>query len=142
MHKPEVFLVDDNQGDGLLLDLAFAEVGRTVEIVQARDGVEAFDFLRTVACHEPFPFQLIIIDLNLPRMNGLELLLGLKGLPELARVPMVILTTSPTAHERERILDLHCTLLMKPDDYGGLGAVVAQLIPYLFSADPELLEAG
>ena len=66
----------------------------------------------------------------------------MKGWPELTRVPMVILTTSPTAHERERVLDLHCALLMKPDDYSGLGAVIAQFFPYLFAADAELPVAG
>jgi len=63
-------------------------------------------------------------------------------LPELTRVPMVILTTSPTAHERERVHELHCALLMKPDDYSGLGAVIAQLVPYLFPADVDLPAAG
>jgi len=142
MMKPKVFLAEDNQGDGMLLDLAFTEAGRSVEIVQVHDGARAFERLRAAACQMPFPFHLIIIDLHLPSFDGLELLLGLKGLPELTRVPMVILTTSPTAHERERVHELHCALLMKPDDYSGLGAVIAQLVPYLFPADVDLPAAG
>ena len=132
MNRHKVFLAEDNRGDGMLLDLAFTEAGRSVEIVQAHDGVQAFELLRAAAYQVPFPFRLIVIDLNLPRVDGLELLLGLKGWPELTGIPMVILTTSPTAHERERIQELHCTMLMKPDDYSGLAAVISKLIPYLF----------
>ena len=142
MNRPKVFLAEDNQGDGMLLDLAFTEAGRSVEIVQVHDGVRALERLREAACQVPFPFQLIVIDLNLPKVDGLELLLGLQGWPELTGVPMVILTTSPTTRERERIHELHCALLMKPDDFSGLSAVIAQLVPYLFPADAELPLAG
>jgi CheY-like chemotaxis protein len=139
MHRPKVFLADDNRGDGMLLDLAFSEAGRAVNMVQAYDGVRAFELLRSAAFQVPFPFRLIVIDLNLPKIDGLELLLGLKSWPELAGVPTVILTSMPTAHERERVHDLHCTMLMKPDDYSGLAAVVSELVPFIFPVGSGLV---
>lgn len=138
MNKPKVFLAEDNQSDGFLLDLAFTEAGRSVEIVQAHDGDKAFELLRAAACQVPFPFRLIILDLNLPKVDGLELLLGLQGWPELTRVARVILTTAPTTRERERVQDLHCVLLVKPEDYSGYSALIATLVPYLFPTDAGL----
>jgi CheY-like chemotaxis protein len=94
-----------------LLDLAFTEAGRSVEIVQVARWCPRHSnacVRRPVRCRSHS--RLIIIDLNLPKVDGLELLLGLKGWPELTRVPMVILTTSPTTRERERVQDLHCVL--------------------------------
>lgn len=131
MNRPKVFLAEDNQNDGLLLDLAFADAGWSVKIDQVHDGVRAFELLRSAARLVPFPFQLIVLDLQLPRMDGLELLLAIRNWPELTNVPIVILTTSTTVHERDRIQDLHCNLMMKPNDYRGLSVVVAKLASYL-----------
>ena len=138
MQDPKLFLVDDSTGDGILLDLAFTESGRSVKIVQAHDGVEAFELLRAAAGQRPFPFRLIVIDLHLPRMDGLELLLGLKGWPELSRVPMVILTTASTVLERERIENCHSALLMKPNDYSGLAVIVAELAAYMCTCEQPM----
>ena len=142
MHRPKIFLVDDSRGDGVLLDLAFVEAGRSVNIVQAYDGTQAFELLHLAVGQLPFPYRLIVLDLHLPKVDGLELLLGLKSWPELSRVPIVILTTSTTAHEREGIENCHCALLTKPNDYSGLAAVVADLISYMSPADSGRPLAG
>jgi CheY-like chemotaxis protein len=133
MTKPRLFLIDDNQGDGMLLDLAFTDAGRPVDITQARDGGTGLELLREAVRTLPFPYRLIVIDLNLPRIDGLELLARLHGWPELAGVPIVILTSSTNPTDRLRGLERNPgAFLIKPDDYRGLAGVVNQLSAYLF----------
>ena len=133
MHRPKIFLVDDSRGDGVLLDLAFVEAGRSVNIVQAYDGTQAFELLHLAVGQLPFPYRLIVLDLHLPKVDGLELLLGLKSWPELSRVPIVILTSSSNPMDRQRSLKHHpCAFLTKSEDYKGLAAVIGKLVPYLF----------
>jgi len=91
----QVLLVEDSPGDVRLTREAFREANPTIEMHVASDGVEAMAFLR----HEgrfavaPRP-DLILLDLNLPRMDGREVLALIKGDDELKTIPTVILTTS------------------------------------------------
>jgi len=131
--KPHIFLADDNLGDGLLLELAFRDAGIAVDITQACHGGEALDQLRAAADSEPFPYQLLVLDLNMPGLDGLEILERLQQLPGFPRSPRVILTSSTDPRDRLRGLRLHPdAFLTKPDDYRGMAAVVAALEPYLY----------
>lgn len=86
-----ILLVDDDEADALLITEALpaADTGRSV--IRARDGVEALAWLRDPASPRP---DLIILDLNMPRMSGRELLAVIKQDPLLRLIPTVILTTS------------------------------------------------
>jgi CheY-like chemotaxis protein len=86
-----VLLVEDDEGDAVLIDEAFAERGLTRRLVVARDGVEALEVLRDPA--QPVP-DLILLDLNMPRLDGREVLSTIKADPALCHIPVVILTTS------------------------------------------------
>jgi len=137
MPKPKLFLADDNPLDGMLLNMGFAEAGRPVEIVQARDGAHATSLLQEAILKVPFPYGLIVIDLNMPKVDGMELLTRLRGWPRLTGVPIVILTSSNSPCDRERSLKCNPTaFLIKPDDFSGMAAIVGQLVPYLFLEDP------
>ena len=138
MQRPKILLVDDSQAEGILLDLAFIEARRSVNLIQVCDGEIAWKQLQAAAKLVPFPFRLIVIDLNLPRFSGLDLLRKLRGWPAVMGVPMVILTTSPSVRERGEVKALNVPLLLKPDHYDGLGAVIAEMIPYLFPAEAGL----
>jgi CheY-like chemotaxis protein len=135
--KPKLLLADDSRGDGILIHLAFADARLEIEIIQAWDGGQAFELIQAARACQPFPYQLIVIDLNLPKINGLELLDRLQGLPELVGVPTMILTSSTNPSDRLRGLRRNPTaFLTKPDDYRGLSGVVAAMAPHLFPASP------
>lgn len=86
----DVLLVEDDLADAMLIEDALATRG-TRNLTQAHDGVAALDYLREPANPRP---DLIVLDLNMPRMNGRELLAIIKDDEELRTIPVVVLTTS------------------------------------------------
>jgi two-component system, chemotaxis family, response regulator Rcp1 len=91
----EVLLVEDSPGAARLTQEAFRDVNKSVHLHVAFDGVEAMAFLRHQGphIHAPRP-DLILLDLNLPKMDGREVLAHIKGDESLKTIPAVILTTS------------------------------------------------
>jgi chemotaxis family two-component system response regulator Rcp1 len=91
----EVLLVEDSPGDVRLTKEAFHDANRLVHLQVANDGVEAMAYLRHEGAyvHAPRP-DLILLDLNLPRMDGREVLAQIKSDASLKTIPTVILTTS------------------------------------------------
>ena len=91
----EVLLVEDSPGDVRLTQEAFREANEFVHLHVATDGVEAMAFLRREGVHAQAPRpDLILLDLNLPKMDGREVLAHIKDDPSLKTIPTVILTTS------------------------------------------------
>ena len=91
----EVLLVEDSPGDVRLTQEAFREANVRIHLNVATDGVEAMTFLRREGVHKMAPRpDLILLDLNLPRMDGREVLAIIKEDAELSTIPTVILTTS------------------------------------------------
>jgi chemotaxis family two-component system response regulator Rcp1 len=91
----EVLLVEDSPGDVRLTQETFRDANRSIHLHVASDGVEAIAFLRHEGshAHSPRP-DLILLDLNLPKMDGREVLARIKGDESLKTIPTVILTTS------------------------------------------------
>jgi CheY-like chemotaxis protein len=91
----EVLLVEDSPGDVRLTQEALREAKRAINMHVAADGVEAMAFLRHQGVHAQAPRpDLILLDLNLPRMDGREVLAHLKADVTLKAIPIIILTTS------------------------------------------------
>jgi CheY-like chemotaxis protein len=91
----EILLVEDNPGDVRLTIEALREGKVHNNLHVARDGVEAIEFLRQLGAHaEAVRPDLILLDLNLPKKGGREVLAEIKGDPELQSIPVVVLTTS------------------------------------------------
>jgi CheY-like chemotaxis protein len=84
-----LLVVEDNPADARLLEEAFAEADVAVEIAEARNGEDALELLRE--CPTP---EAIILDLNLPRMDGRELLSAIRRDPQLCQLAVVVLSTS------------------------------------------------
>ncbi len=91
----EVLLVEDSPGDVRLTQEAFREANRAIHLHVANDGVEAMAFLNRTGIHDHAPRpDLILLDLNLPKMDGREVLALIKEDESLKLIPTVILTTS------------------------------------------------
>jgi len=93
----EILLVEDSPGDVRLTQEAFRDANRSIHLHVAADGVEAMAFLRKERAyvHAPRP-DIILLDLNLPKMDGREVLARIKEDDNLKTIPTVILTTSDT----------------------------------------------
>ena len=114
----DILLVEDNPGDVRLTTEALAEAKVRNTLAVARDGVEALQYLR----HE-HPFEkstrpdIILLDLNMPRMDGREVLEEIKADPKLAAIPVVVLTTSAADEDVLRSYQLHASCyITKPVD--------------------------
>jgi chemotaxis family two-component system response regulator Rcp1 len=112
----QVLLVEDSPGDVRLTREALRDANTAIELHVAADGVEAMSFLRHEAPHADVPRpDLILLDLNLPRMDGREVLALIKADPELKTIPTIILTTSEAEGDILRSYQLQAnSYLSKP----------------------------
>jgi chemotaxis family two-component system response regulator Rcp1 len=125
----QVLLVDDNPGDVRLTQEAFKDAKVHLDLHVAKDGVEAMEFLTRQGpfCDSPRP-DLILLDLNLPRKDGREVLGEIKEDPSLKTIPVVILTTSASDVDIERSYLLHANCyISKPVDLDGFLTVVRSI---------------
>ena len=111
-----VLLVEDNPGDVRLTLETFRDANKSVRLHLAANGVEAMAFLRREGPHALAPRPvLILLDLNLPKMDGREVLVEVKGDIDLKTIPIVILTTSDTESDITRSYQLQANCyLTKP----------------------------
>jgi chemotaxis family two-component system response regulator Rcp1 len=124
-----VLLVEDDPGDVLIAREAMAagQLDTTLEVVT--DGVEAIAYLRREnGFKDARRPDLILLDLNLPRMSGHEVLAEVKNDPLLRRIPVVVLTTSQTHEDIARSYELHASVhVSKPVDFDEFTGVVKQI---------------
>jgi two-component system, chemotaxis family, response regulator Rcp1 len=100
MNERVMLLVEDNAGDVRLTREALREAEVAVELVAVPDGEQALAFLRGEGAHaQARRPDLILLDLNLPKKNGLEVLEEIKADPELRRTPVIMLTTSSSSRD-------------------------------------------
>ncbi|MER7776010.1 response regulator [Streptomyces sp. NPDC096191] len=125
----DVLLVEDDPGDELMTREAFEDnkIGNTLHVV--RDGEEALDFLYRRAGHAEAPRpDLILLDLNLPKYDGRQVLEKIKSDPELSDIPVVVLTTSAAEEDILRSYKLHANAYVtKPVDLDQFIAAVRQI---------------
>jgi two-component system, chemotaxis family, response regulator Rcp1 len=134
--KPiDILLVEDNLGDVRLTREALKE-GKVINALHVvGDGIEALEFLThkgqyAKAVHP----DIILLDLNLPRMDGRELLAKIKSNPRLRRIPVVILTTSKAEEDIIKTYDLHANCyITKPVDMDRFITVVKSIEEFWFT---------
>jgi chemotaxis family two-component system response regulator Rcp1 len=112
----EVLLVEDSPGDVRLTQEALRDANRAIHLHVAYDGVEAMAFLRRAGAHVRAPRpDLILLDLNLPKMDGREVLAQIKADDSLKTIPIIILTTSDAEADIVKSYQLHANCyLSKP----------------------------
>jgi two-component system, chemotaxis family, response regulator Rcp1 len=114
----EILLVEDNPGDERLTREALKEGKVYNNFHWVKDGVEAMDFLRRKGKYASAPRpDIILLDLNLPKMDGREVLQAIKTDSDLKRIPVVVLTTSKAEEDVLRTYSLHANCYVtKPVD--------------------------
>jgi CheY-like chemotaxis protein len=130
----DLLLVEDHAPDVRLLQEALRELSLPHRLHVARDGIEALALLRDGGVPIPRP-DLILLDLNLPRMDGRELLAALKSDPAFASIPLLVFTTSSSDPEVARAYAKHANaFLTKPIDLAGFLALVRAIDGFWFRA--------
>jgi CheY-like chemotaxis protein len=114
----EILLVEDNPVDVLITKNAFSSSRVYSNLHVSEDGEEAMNFLYRRGKHSSAPLpDMILLDLNLPRKDGREVLAEIKGNPSLRHIPVIILTTSGDEDDIRRSYDLHANcFITKPVD--------------------------
>ena len=132
MERPVILLVEDNEDDELLTLRALKKSNVANEVVVARDGEEALDFLFATGVHanrDPrlMP-QVTLLDLNLPKMDGFDVLRRIRADERTRRLPVVILTSSKQDEDILRSYDLFANAYVrKPVDFGQFAEAVKNL---------------
>jgi two-component system response regulator len=124
-----ILLVEDDPGDALMITEALRQAKAPGELHRVADGDEALAFLgrRDAFAQAPRP-DLILLDLNLPRRGGLEILAELKADPRLRLIPVIVLSSSRAPEDIQRSYELHASAyIVKPADYDGMADVIRQV---------------
>lgn len=131
----EVLLVEDNPGDANLTRLALEDSKISVNLNVVEDGVEAIAFLQKQEqyAHMPHP-DIILLDLNLPRKDGREVLAEIKADPLFKRIPVVVLTTSQAEEDILKAYNLSANCyITKPVDFDQFVKIVQSIEQFWFT---------
>ncbi len=131
----DVLLVEDDPGDVLMTREAFGDNKVANRLAVVSDGVSAMEYLRREGRYADAPTpDLVLLDLNLPRMDGREVLQALKEDPVLRRIPVVVLTTSESEEDVLASYSLHANAYVtKPVDFDRFIDVVRQIDEFFVS---------
>src|SRR5688572_32746885 len=124
---PTILIVDDDEGHAILIRENLEAAGLTNRMEHFRDGQAILDFFAT-ARHGPHQTYLVLLDIRMPKVDGIEVLRRLKADPELCRLPVIMLTTTDDAREVERCHQLGCNVyIQKPVDYDKFAEAMRRL---------------
>jgi len=127
VHKP-ILLVEDDKVDAMTVRRAVKDLNITNPLVHALNGLEAIDYLKSNASPSPC---IILLDLNMPKMNGLEFLSHIKNDPSFKKIPTIVLTTSNAERDKTESFNLGVAgYMIKPVDYKQFVDVIREIDLY------------
>lgn len=131
MNKPFIFVVDDDKEDQLILAEYFSEIGMSDRVRFFENGEVTIDFLEAMESDSALP-GLIVLDLNMPVLNGTQTLLYLKRDARYKHIPVIIFSTSENEDEKRKCLSFGAVdYLVKPMNYEEGEAIVKRFASFL-----------
>jgi hypothetical protein len=128
-HALNILLVDDDEVDVMTVKRAFAKANIANKVFVATDGIAALELLRTDGV--PAQRRLVLLDLNMPRMSGIEFLREIRADPALQLLTVVVLTTSNEDRDRVEAYQLNVAgYLLKPVTFHSFADVMSTLNKY------------
>jgi chemotaxis family two-component system response regulator Rcp1 len=117
MKMPRILLVEDSPSDVRLVREALKETAFPIQIVVARDGIEAMEYLHQSVAGTVARPDMVLLDLNLPRKNGREVLTEIKNCPDLKQIPVLVMTSSKADEDINQAYNLNANgYITKPTD--------------------------
>ncbi len=133
--KPRILLVEDNPGDIRLTQEALEESKIEIHLDVVTDGEQAIDFLfKKNRFADSIRPHIILLDLNLPKKNGIEVLKEIKSNDSLKKIPVIVLTTSDADHDIIKAYSLHANCyILKPVDFDDFARVIKLVETFWFN---------
>lgn len=126
-NQPVILIVDDDEGHAILIRENLEAAGLNNRIVHFRDGQAVLDFFAARPSGAPETY-LVLLDIRMPKVDGIEVLRRLKSDPELSKLPVIMLTTTDDSREVERCYELGCNVyIQKPVDYDRFAEAIRRL---------------
>jgi CheY-like chemotaxis protein len=129
--EPVILIVEDDEGHAILIRQNLEAAGLSNQMQHFRDGQAVLDFFFK---HDPRPpmepehMYLVLLDIRMPKVDGIEVLRRLKSDPELRKLPVIMLTTTDDVREVERCHQLGCNVyIQKPVDYDRFAEAIRRL---------------
>ena len=130
-----IVLAEDDEGHAYLVKQNLARAGIANEIVHVSDGQEALDYVRRQGAYANRSANgplLLVLDINMPRLDGIDVLARVKSDEATAKIPVIMLTTTDDPREVERCYGLGCSVyITKPVEYGAFVEAVKRLGMFL-----------
>ncbi len=123
-----IVVVEDDDGHATLIERNLRRAGLTNPVVRLRDGQEALDYFFSGAPEVSEADSVLLLDINMPRVDGIDVLRRLKADPRTARIPTIMLTTTDDPREIERCYQLGCNVyITKPVEYEAFMEAIRRL---------------
>ncbi len=124
---PTILIVDDDEGHAILIRQNLQSAGLNNRIEHFRDGQAILDFFFTRRAL-PQETYLVLLDIRMPKVDGIEVLRRLKADPEFRKLPIIMLTTTEDSREVERCHELGCSVyIQKPVDYDRFAEAIRRI---------------
>lgn len=128
-NRKHILYIDDDDDDRQLVKEAIFEMNKTLELLEAASGNEGLDFLKNAAAGKNLPC-LVILDMNMPGMDGRETLIAIKKEKEFSRIPVVIFTTSSSQLDQSFCEKYGVEMITKPLDFSNLSNTIRKMLTY------------
>ena len=130
VHPVSIVMIEDDEGHARLIERNLKRAGLVNKVVRVADGQQALDALRArdPDTLPPGAPVLLVLDINMPRLDGVGVLRALKADPATCRIPVIMLTTTDDPQEVDRCYGLGCNVyITKPVEYEGFATAIRQL---------------
>lgn len=125
--KRKILCVDDDPDDRHFLSAALQKADPNMQVIEVRNGVEALEYLDEAKSGSDLPC-LIVLDINMPLMDGKQTLVKIKSDPQLSHLPVVMFSTTSNPLDKELFRRQGVELVTKPRDVATMNSAVSQLL--------------
>jgi CheY-like chemotaxis protein len=127
--KNIVLYADDDADDIQLVKDAFLQYSKNVELITAIDGMEALSYLKNLSKDDTIPC-LIILDINMPRMDGKEALIKIRAMKQFENIPTILFTTSSQPNDKDFAKKYNAGFVTKPIDFSQMEIIAGKFIEH------------